>query len=158
MGGSAFSANLAPKAFPRMPPDVYSALKARYLPKMQQIYSLVAVPKEAPEKTSYGDLDILVAEAKATDEPSEGKQPGFVPHEQIQEILGARHVVRCDENRTSNYAVPIALGEWGALGHKADEEAARRTAPDGDIYYQVGCIYTFSTLPSVIINMINKSG
>ncbi|KAG6900338.1 hypothetical protein C0993_012295 [Termitomyces sp. T159_Od127] len=42
-----------------------------------------------------------------------------------------------DGNRTSNFAVPIAVGEWTTLGHEPEEKEARRLTQDGDIYYQV---------------------
>jgi len=42
-----------------------------------------------------------------------------------------------DGNRTSNFAVPIAQGEWGPLGHRKDEEEKRRDAAGGELFYQV---------------------
>ena len=41
---------LGEAAFPRLPPTVYVALKARLLPRISELYTYVSVPKEAPEK------------------------------------------------------------------------------------------------------------
>ncbi|KAK5137776.1 hypothetical protein LTR08_007348 [Meristemomyces frigidus] len=68
MGGGAFAQASAPGeptlSTPRMSPEMYSKLKAVYLerlrtffPPMTQLSSLT----EAPEKQSYGDMDLLVA-------------------------------------------------------------------------------------------------
>jgi hypothetical protein len=60
MGGNAFISVLGPASFPRLPPTVYNALKARLSPILEQLYVHVGVPPEAPEKESYGDLDTVV--------------------------------------------------------------------------------------------------
>ncbi|KAF8967169.1 hypothetical protein BDZ97DRAFT_1903560 [Flammula alnicola] len=130
MGGSAFSAVLAATAFPRLPPPVYRALKARLSPTLAEFYAWVGVPAEAPEKIDHGDLDLLVTIPKSPHEPS-------IPHDVIKQAIGAKYVNPMDGNRTSNYAVPIKLGEWGSLGHAADEEQRRASTEDGEIYYQV---------------------
>ncbi|KAF9483526.1 hypothetical protein BDN70DRAFT_990382 [Pholiota conissans] len=130
MGGSAFSAILAASAFPRLPPAVYQALKAKMIPKISQFYTCVGVPLEAPEKLDYGDLDLLVTIPA----------PGFgaaVPHDAIRKAIGAKYANEMEGNRTSNYAVPIRVGEWGSLGHGTDEKEKRAIADNGEIYYQV---------------------
>ncbi|KAF8158169.1 hypothetical protein B0H34DRAFT_444063 [Crassisporium funariophilum] len=132
MGGSAFSAVLKETAFPRLPPHVYRALKARLVPKIAELYSWVGVPLEAPEKADHGDLDLLVAVPKA-------QYATFtsISHEVVKEILGAKFMIPMDGNRTSNYAVPVRVGEWDALGHADEEERRRKDADDREIYYQV---------------------
>lgn len=150
MGGSAFRSKLAQQAFSRLPTPVYQALKERYLPRLSQLYNYVAVPHETPEKATHGDLDILVAEPKSTvlchaefattsndSESTEAAKLKYISHETLKDVLGARHVIECSANRTSNYAVPVALGEWDAFRHGEDERHARKQAPDGEIYYQV---------------------
>lgn len=132
MGGSAFSAILPASALPRIPPAVYRAVKARLTPRLQSLYAIVSTPYEAPEKEDHGDLDFLCCE------PLSGETD--VPYEQVQAILGAKHVVPMPGNRTSSYGVPIEHGEWEALGHGSDEEARRRAAESDnqqEIYYQV---------------------
>ncbi|KAJ7494617.1 hypothetical protein B0H11DRAFT_1802070 [Mycena galericulata] len=133
MGGSAFSATLPASAFPRIPPAVYHAVKARLTPRLQTLYSIVSTPFEAPEKEDHGDIDFLVCEPLDTSTPE-------VPHADVQALLKAKHVVPAPGNRTSSYAVPVERSEWSALGHGADEDARRRaTEADNqdEIYYQV---------------------
>ncbi|KAL0578635.1 G4 quadruplex nucleic acid binding protein [Marasmius crinis-equi] len=98
MGGSAF-ADLPQEAFPRLPPALYLTLKGRLREVVQNLYEHVAVPHEAPQKQDYGDVDFVVYY------PRSGRSS--VPHEEIQEALGATHVIPAEGNRTSNFAVPI---------------------------------------------------
>lgn len=133
MGGNAFNAVLAANAFPRLPPKVYRALKARLFPALVNLYSWVGVPMEAPEKANYGDLDFLVACPKA----STPREVVDIPHQTIQSVIGATFVNPMEGNRTSNYAVPVELGEWASHGHAQEEEDSRRLADDGKIFYQV---------------------
>ncbi|KAH9480617.1 hypothetical protein JR316_0007217 [Psilocybe cubensis] len=130
MGGSAFNAILAATSFPRISPPVYRALKTRLVPRLQELYGLVAVPIEAPEKKDHGDLDLLVCEPKS-------QYGTYVPHDVVKRTLHADYVVPMDGNRTSNYAVPIQRGEWDPLGYAADEAQKRELANNGEIYYQV---------------------
>lgn len=60
MGGSAFSQDKL--STPRMPPRVYEDMLARVEAQMRGHFRLVGHPLEAPEKTSYGDIDVVVAE------------------------------------------------------------------------------------------------
>jgi hypothetical protein len=46
---------------PRIPPDIYTAVKAQTLPALRTIFSHVVVPTEMPEKEDYGDIDFLVS-------------------------------------------------------------------------------------------------
>ncbi|KZV86998.1 hypothetical protein EXIGLDRAFT_697947 [Exidia glandulosa HHB12029] len=98
MGGNAF-AELAPGAsFPRMSPEVYNALKATMLARLALLFAHVAVPREAPEKDDYGDLDLIVAEPLGARE---------VPLELLKDTLGA---VLAIGGSTSNFAVPMPDG------------------------------------------------
>jgi len=136
MGGNAFGAVLQASSFPRLPPAVYAALKSRLLPKIQSLYLFVAIPTEAPEKPDFGDLDFVVACPK----PGINHALINVPHEVVQETIGARFSNPVDGNRTSNFAVPVSQGEWGPLGHLQYEEEKRRDADAGEIFYQVRLI------------------
>jgi hypothetical protein len=135
MGGNAFGTILEASSFPRLPPAVYAALKSRLLPKMQSLYSFVAIPIEAPEKSDYGDLDFVVACPKIELIPS--PEVINVPPQVVQQTIDARFSNPMDGNRTSNFAVPIAQGEWSPLGHRQDEIDKRRDAAGGEILYQV---------------------
>lgn len=57
MGGKAFNPSLRT---PRMPPETYHALLSKYISILSEHYVHVGSPREAPEKTSHGDIDILV--------------------------------------------------------------------------------------------------
>lgn len=57
MGGKAFNPSLRT---PRMPPETYHALLSKYISILSEQYVHVGSPREAPEKTSHGDIDILV--------------------------------------------------------------------------------------------------
>ena len=67
MGGAAFARAAAEGhptlSTPRMTPEQYAKLKSIYIEKLQKLFPTgeVACLLEAPEKTSYGDLDIFVA-------------------------------------------------------------------------------------------------
>ena len=57
MGGKAFNPTLRT---PRMPPATYHALLSKYISVLSKHYVHVGSPREAPERTSHGDIDILV--------------------------------------------------------------------------------------------------
>lgn len=140
MGGSAFSAILAASSFPRLPPAVYRNLKASLLPTLGQFYRHVVVPPEGPEKDSYGDLDLLVALPKAPNEIKQCGSTATVPHDIIKKALGATLSNEMEGNRTSNYGIPIRVGEWSAFGLAKDEEQVREEAANGEIFYQVSVV------------------
>jgi hypothetical protein len=103
MGGNAFHQILPATSFPRIPPTVYSSLKARLIPLFQSIYVHIAVPFEAPEKLDYGDLDFVVAGPKCSE---------LGDHEEVKRALGAKFCILLEGNRTSNFAVPIGQEDW----------------------------------------------
>ncbi|CDO77130.1 hypothetical protein BN946_scf184657.g5 [Trametes cinnabarina] len=99
MGGNAFKAIAADAIFPRMPPAVYEALKSSLLPILQSLYSHVIVPREAPGKKDYGDVDFVVCC------PREG-----LTADKVKAALRASYSVPMEGHRTSNYA--IAPDAW----------------------------------------------
>jgi hypothetical protein len=131
MGGKAFDRLLPPTAFPRIPPTVYHAVKARILPRLQEFYELVGVPLEAPEKIDHGDLDFIVANATRD---SELDAPTTM--DLVKAALGATESIHTNGNPTSNFAVPVTRGEWAEFGHAAEEEQ-HRGANEDNIFYQV---------------------
>jgi hypothetical protein len=133
MGGSAFHALLGKEAFPRVPPGLYSTFKARLLPKVCELYSFVAIPVEAPEKADYGDLDFLVAGPKPCVET--GVERVAIPHGMVQTVLGAKHVIPMDGNRTSNYAVPISGDECKAFLNLVEDDPCRTS--NSEVFFQV---------------------
>lgn len=96
-----------------MPAPVYDQLKERSLKRVRELYPFVTVPKEAPEKPDYGDLDILVL--------GEPNAP-LVTHAQVQEALGASHAIPFSGARTSHYAVPVSQEDWPSNGGGVDQE------------------------------------
>lgn len=64
MGGKAFSSGSPgkpPLKTPRMSPAVYKHVKAQCISDLKKLgFSRVATPIEAPEKDTFGDVDILV--------------------------------------------------------------------------------------------------
>lgn len=64
MGGKAFTSGPAPLFTPRMPPELYHSLRDYYISLLSTYYTQCATPIEAPCKTSYGDIDVLVSQPK----------------------------------------------------------------------------------------------
>lgn len=146
MGGHAFrQASLPDSAFPRLPPAVYQALKARVTPLLKAFYVHVETPIEAPEKADYGDLDFSTAVPISPDLASSKGELSMSHHEPevLKPALGAVHcMARSGGGQTSNYAIPVRRGEWSVVGYDAFEEECRRDASkdnSADIYYQVSC-------------------
>ena len=101
MGGLAF-ANVPtesgePVKTPRMSPEIYKALSVQYQRLLETVFERVVVPREAPAKKDYGDIDYLV----------DGIKPPTTKDELckvIHRVLGADlHV--CNGG-SSSYAVP----------------------------------------------------
>lgn len=60
VGGKVFSAGPSPLYTPRMVPQVYLRVKTECFAALEPLFPVVQSPIEAPEKTTYGDIDILV--------------------------------------------------------------------------------------------------
>ncbi|KAI0670856.1 hypothetical protein C8Q78DRAFT_1032324 [Trametes maxima] len=126
MGGNAFKTVVPDATFPRMPPAVYSALKATLLPALAPLYEHVIVPREAPEKADYGDLDFVVSG------PREG-----LTHEEVKASLRASHSVRMDGPRTSNFAIPLDAFEDVARAWRDSPAADHSTGTGAAVLFQV---------------------
>lgn len=61
MGGKAFANESPELPTPRMPPFVYHHLRQKYISILSAFYLHVGSPTESPEKSSHGDIDILVS-------------------------------------------------------------------------------------------------
>ncbi|KAJ6261063.1 hypothetical protein Dda_3728 [Drechslerella dactyloides] len=115
MGGSAF-ASLG-LATPRMPPETYFALKKRHHDILRRLYAHVTTPPEAPEKTTYGDIDFLVAEPLPLHELASDELPicaSTAPKprrslattvDRVKVAFGAEYSISVGVTRS--YAVPI---------------------------------------------------
>ena len=84
MGGHAFDKILGKEKFPRIRPAAYHYRKTVASQKLKRLFWKVSIPKEAPGKADFGDIDFVV---------SKPKWPGITTLE-IQEELGAQHRVR----------------------------------------------------------------
>ncbi|KAH8731741.1 hypothetical protein GQ44DRAFT_697970 [Phaeosphaeriaceae sp. PMI808] len=64
MGGLVFANDInaagKPVRTPRMPPELYKRLSAEFHEKLQTLFDRVVVPRDAPAKADYGDIDYLV--------------------------------------------------------------------------------------------------
>ena len=98
VGGHAFTANdPSPLSTPRIPPDIYFALRAHYLQLLSCLYTRVAAPIEAPEKASYGDIDILVSLPISTSTST--------TTESLAKLLGAERVFSVSGSPTTSFAL-----------------------------------------------------
>lgn len=106
MGGRAFAESLPDAQFLRMSPAVYKSLKAAILARLLLLFRHVAVPREAPEKPDYGDLDFIVAEAI-----------GEVTLDDLKAALGTELAIGADV-ATTNFAIPMPTeeGQSGIAG------------------------------------------
>lgn len=99
MGGRAFSGSTnSPLLTPRMPPDIYFRLRDHYLQLLSSLYTQIATPIEAPEKTSYGDIDILVSQPKSI--------PTSASAEDLATVLGAERTFVNSGSPLTSFAVP----------------------------------------------------
>jgi hypothetical protein len=98
MGGKAFTSGPTPLDTPRMPPELYHSLRDHCLCLLFPLYEEVATPIEAPSKTSYGDIDILVSRPKSSPKP---------PSTQIiAKNLSAVRVFTTPGSHTTSFALP----------------------------------------------------
>ncbi|CAF9915269.1 hypothetical protein IMSHALPRED_002389 [Imshaugia aleurites] len=78
-----------------MPPDVYYALRDSYLQILSSLYTQTATPIEAPEKTTFGDIDILVSQPKSTSTA-----------ESLGQVLASARAVRIPGSPITSFALP----------------------------------------------------
>ena len=120
MGGKAFLEKLPGVTFPRMDPPTYQLLKSRHFEQLRQKFRLVGVPREAPEKTSHGDIDYIVCSPLDKSSSSEG----------LKNALGAVHCI--PNNQTLNLAIPLHGGDASTfyqvdINQCQDEDVWERT-------------------------------
>jgi hypothetical protein len=109
MGGSAFSLRTPALKTPRMPSEIYTHVLHRTLTLLQNHYKYCASPIEAPGKTTFGDVDILVASALSAPYNPFLKNNGMFMKpvaEKLKTLLGAEALITTAGNPTINFAVP----------------------------------------------------
>lgn len=77
MGGKAFANEPSKLPTPRMPPSVYHHLRQTYISLLSSLYERVASPVACPEKSSHGDIDILVSSPR---DPTQPPTPAILAH------------------------------------------------------------------------------
>jgi hypothetical protein len=105
MGGKVFTTTANPLFTPRMPPEVYFYVREQCHAILSKFYTYICTPIEAPEKSSYGDIDILVC----------GPLPSpSMPISEIGWALDATSAILPLASSTglpANYALPWPLDE-----------------------------------------------
>lgn len=139
MGGKVFSAGHNPLYTPRMVPAVYEHVKKQCISALTPLFSRVESPVEAPEKASFGDIDIL-ASLEGSNFPTRASTDPSV-WTRVQEVLGgvrSHHEARtgADGNKiidSKNFAIPwptdLSADECAAqILAEADQSAATVTS------------------------------
>lgn len=104
MGGHAFSSLLPPLYTPRMPQVIYEKVRDETHHVLRQYYDAVATPIEAPAKTDYGDIDILVAGPKPLQYDFLSTDDGQPVHH-LATTLRAKAWVQEKGNATVHFAI-----------------------------------------------------
>ncbi|KAI9702396.1 MAG: hypothetical protein M1836_000875 [Candelina mexicana] len=115
MGGSAFALpkpGESPLKICRLPIDIYESLGENYTGRLSTLYERVAIPRSAPEKTSHGDLDIIVCSAKYQ-----------FSVEDLAAKLGALRYIHCARNPTTNFAIPLGDSLQSGIDTSSDAGA-----------------------------------
>ncbi|KAI8933207.1 hypothetical protein NX059_009842 [Plenodomus lindquistii] len=140
MGGSAFAgvvgSNGKPAHTPRMSPQLYHEVARQCQIKLATLFERVAIPRDAPAKEDYGDVDFLVdgMRMEAADEsiwtiirrvlgaelqlPNGGSHSYAIPHPDIQEAYVQVDVELSPGNGTPDSA---ELFQW-TLFMKGDSD------------------------------------
>ena len=96
MGGKAFTSGPTPLFTPRMPPELYYSLRDYYISLLSTYYTQAATPIEAPCKSSYGDIDVLVSQPKSIS----------VNTDTLAKALDAVRILSTSGSPTASFAVP----------------------------------------------------
>lgn len=115
MGGQAFASLRPPLPTPRMPPEIYDQVLKSAHALLHQHYSHVDSPIEAPGKSTYGDVDILLfGPLDASFDPAATHV--LTVAENIAQLLGAKKWIRENTNLL-NFAIP-----WPPQGNGDSDE------------------------------------
>ncbi|THH05502.1 hypothetical protein EW145_g4748 [Phellinidium pouzarii] len=110
MGGKAF-AELGQDAFPRIPTQVYTPLKARLAAHLKKLYAFVDTPAGSPEKGDHGDIVFVVCTPLTTGHKPKADNTDAAlsnAHARIKDALGAQYGIPAKGTcmPMSNFAVP----------------------------------------------------
>ena len=137
MGGSAFSSGENALFTPRMPKDVYEAVKRRCHAILHEHYEFVESPIDGPGKEDFGDIDFLLAGPTQSTSVNE--------RDRVSAVAKALGAVRCIVNQgaSSNLALPWPTLNLAGDGSVSDAEAKGNHAEDK--YIQVD-IHIFKSI------------
>ena len=101
MGGKAFANHKPPLPTPRMPPLVYIAIRDSIMHHLLKIFSHVHSPLPLPQKSSHGDIDIMVCEPQ-------------LPYTLLAKSLGggSRPQSQSEDNQTLVEITPAFLQDY----------------------------------------------
>jgi hypothetical protein len=107
MGGQAF-AHVDGVDCPRMSPNHYYSIRTHLINTLKKVFTSVEVPREAPSKKDYGDIDIIVSDQVLLTKTSNLQLEELIRFpdmwERIEHLLGAKHHIA--HSLTHSYAVP----------------------------------------------------
>jgi hypothetical protein len=117
MGGQAFASHFPT---PRMSIAIYKTVLKQTQSILRNYYTNVSSAIEGPGKTTYGDVDILVAGPLA-----KAFSPGIPIAEKLKQALHAKAWIQDKGNPTINFAVPWPRDEASSeRKERVDEESA----------------------------------
>lgn len=102
MGGLVFANTTTesgkPINTPRISPDLYKQIASTCQAQLETVFERVLIPRDAPCKADYGDVDYLVGGIKPD------STPGIDTWKKLEELLGAEAYVQRGDSHS--YAVP----------------------------------------------------
>ncbi|PQE28190.1 hypothetical protein CJF32_00011060 [Rutstroemia sp. NJR-2017a WRK4] len=114
MGGQAFAAHFPT---PRMSLAIYKHVLTQTQTILRNYYTNVSSAIEGPGKTTYGDVDVLVAGPLPHAFP-----PGTPVAEKLKQALHAKACIQDKGNPTMNFAVPWPR-DVASIEHESEEKA-----------------------------------
>ena len=97
MGGKAFAQGVSPLMIPRMPTEIYLLVRDATHKCVRSFFRNVATLLEAPDKATYGEIDVLVSD------PFSGNLPSI---DTLTTRLAARQSRSATNSPTTSFAVP----------------------------------------------------
>lgn len=149
MGGKAFSTGSRALYTPRMAPKVYEIVLADCLNALKPLFPIFKAPIEAPEKITFGDIDILVCLEGSPFTPDNIKDPQNIAiWTAIEKALKAVQVFQDGKfisSRSIAVPWPINLGEdvmasqlavESMAGHEAESERGEASSKAVEISHE----------------------
>ncbi|TVY46575.1 hypothetical protein LOCC1_G004212 [Lachnellula occidentalis] len=119
MGGQAFASHASLLPTPRMLPAVYDSVLKETLHALRGHYAQVESPIEAPGKTTFGDVDVLVTGALEKDFDPE-KRPWSEVADRLGEVMGAVSSIKHNGKSEVNLAVPWPQNVLPSVEHSPE--------------------------------------